>query len=81
MCVTYSALLPPDTASYGGGMSSWEKDAAGGRAVEGSSSERSSWTPYQLGQTDVCYRRKETELITHMHTQKAEAQWNTHIHT
>lgn len=74
MCVTYSTLLPPDTASYGGGMSSWEKDAAGGRAVEGSSSERSSWTPYQLGQTDVCYRRKETELITHMHTQKAEAQ-------
>lgn len=55
-------------------MSSWEKDAAGGRAVEGSSIERSSWTPYQLGQTDVCYRRKETELTINTHTHKAEAQ-------
>lgn len=35
-------VLPPETASYGGGMSSWEKDAAGGRAVEGSSIDRSS---------------------------------------
>lgn len=34
--------LPPETASYGGGMSKWEKDAAGGRAVEGSSIDRSS---------------------------------------
>lgn len=35
-------VLPPETASYGGGMSKWEKDAAGGRAVEGSSIDRSS---------------------------------------
>lgn len=35
-------VLPPETASYGGGMSNWEKDAAGGRAAEGSSIDRSS---------------------------------------
>lgn len=35
-------LLPPETASYGGGTSMWEKDAAGGRAVEGSSIDTSS---------------------------------------
>lgn len=39
---TVLCVLPPETASYGGGMSSWEKDAAGGRAVEGSSIDRSS---------------------------------------
>lgn len=52
-------MVPPETASYGGGISRWEKDVAGGRAVEGSSTDRSSWTPYQLGQTDVCYMGRE----------------------
>lgn len=42
-CVkVFVCVLPPETASYGGGMSKWEKDAAGGRAVEGSSIDRSS---------------------------------------
>ncbi|TNN89021.1 hypothetical protein EYF80_000899 [Liparis tanakae] len=34
--------MADETASYGGGMSMSEKDAAGGRFVEGSSTDRSS---------------------------------------
>lgn len=41
LCLCVS-ILPPETASYGGGTSKWEKDAAGGKAVEGSSIETSS---------------------------------------
>lgn len=63
-------VLPPETASYGGGMSRLEKDAAGGRAVEGSSIERSSWTPYQLGQTEVCCSGTETRIWSMTHTEK-----------
>lgn len=56
-----SLRLPPETASYGGGMSRFEKEDAGGRADAGSSMDRSSWTPYQLGQTDVCFRGKRNK--------------------
>lgn len=60
-----SPLLPPETASYGGGgMSMWEKDEAGGRVGAGSSTDRSSWTPYQLGQTDVCFRGEGNKSVT-----------------
>lgn len=61
--VESSPRLPPDTASYGGGMSRWEKDDAGGGVGAGSSMDRSSWTPYQLGQPDVCFRRERNKPI------------------
>lgn len=57
------ARLPPETASYGGGMSRWEKEEAGGRVGAGSSTDRSSWTPYQLGQTDVCFKGRKKEIL------------------
>lgn len=59
-----SAGLPPETASYGGGMSRWDKDEAGGGVGAGSSRDSSSWTPYQLGQTDVCFRGERNQPIS-----------------
>lgn len=62
-----SPRLPPETASYGGGMSNWEKDDAGGGVGAGSSMDRSSWTPYQLGQTDVCFRGERNKMFITNH--------------
>lgn len=61
-------VLPPETASYGGGMSRWESDDDGGREADGSPAEPSSWTPYQLGQIDVCGAEAQYELNTHNQT-------------
>lgn len=48
-----SSFLPPETVSYGGGRSRWERDDDGGRETDGSPTEPSSWTPYQFGQIEV----------------------------
>lgn len=43
-------------------MSIWASVDDGGREAEGSPTEPSSWTPYKLGQVDVCGAEKQWEL-------------------